>query len=306
MAHVIRSARESDIAELVDLWRLARPHDTVNPQSLADFFSSPGLYQPEAVLTAEKGADLAGFIIGTVREEREGRIPLFFVHPAWQDMQVADDLLRRVVSCFQKRGLPRAEAGTAWETDLSDCGYDTRYAGILAVFARNGFERAWPDEELDVDIVKDLRGLEIPGWASDARTALEGDGMRFALCGPEMRQDYLQFMLDRFSGYRGWCARAKRYVDCAEEPGFHLLALRGNGIVGFTECVFDGDWHIYATGVREDLRRRKIGSALVFLSLEEMKRRGAQRMYIGEAPLDFYHIVEGRILRRYMAMRKVL
>ena len=121
-----------------------------------------------------------------------------------------------------------------------------------------------------------------------------------------MRQDYLKFMEIHFGEYRGWCMRAQRYVDCKLESGFHLLALHADDIVGFTECVYDGDWHIYATGVRRDHRRKGIGSVLVFLALDEMKRRGAERMYIGECPYDFYKIVEGQILRRYMVMRKAL
>lgn len=269
-------------------------------------FDKSDFFRPEAVLVAELCGRIVGFAVGTVRGGQEGRIPLLFVDPAWQDTPVPDNLLARILDCFRGVGLSRAEAGTAWETGLSDCGYDTRYVDALAAFSRNGFKRVWSDQELDVDIVKDLRGLEIPQWVLDARARLESEGMRFNLCEAEMKREYLEFMLQDFGTHGGWCTRAKLYVDSHEEPGFHLLARLAGDIVGFTECVFDADWHIYATGVRESLRRKKTGSVLVFLSLDEMRRRGAEKMYVGEAPRDFYHILGGQVLRRYMVMSTAL
>ncbi len=306
MTYAIRTARNSDLAQATDLWRLARPHDDVQPRALSDFIDKSDLYRPETVLVAETDGRIIGFIIGIVCGEKEGSIPLFFVHPECDNTEVADALLAQVLCVWQREGFTVAKAETAWDIGLSDCGYDARYLDAIAAFSRNGFTRVWSDEELDVDIVKDLRDFEIPRWISDARGALEADGITFGPCEPEMRQRYLEFMLEHFGAYAGWCAGAKQYVDRPQEPEFHLLAFRDKSIVGFTECVFEGDWRIDATGVREDLRRRKIGSVLVFLALDEVRRRGCDRMCIGEAPPDFYKVVDGQILRRYMIMHKDL
>ena len=273
--------------------------------------SSP-FFRPDAALVAVDDDDLVGVIVGTVRGGDQGRIPLFFVSSQRADSRSADTLLHRVLAVFRDAGMSHVEAGTSWETGLSDCGYDTRYEDIVGVLSRNGFRRVWSDDELDVDLLKDLRVFAPPPWVAEARAGLVREGFSFAACTPELRQRYLVFMLEHFGGYGGWCTRAKEYVESGRESGFRMLAFQGGDIVGFTECVFGaegeppGDWYVYATGVRTDLRRKKIGSVLVYESLAEIKERGGDRVCIGEAPLNFYRVVEGTVLRRYMVMRQEL
>ena len=301
----IRPASKADIPAIIGLWRVARPYDGIRRDSVESFFADSSHYQPEAALVAEADDGIAGFIIGVVRE-KAGMIPVFCVRSQDLGGGVADALLGRLTSVFQEKGLTVAEAGTAWESGLSKCGYDTRYVDILEVFERNGFKKVWSDEELDGDIEKDLVRFEIPDWASDARAALHAEGFTFSMCEPDMKDMYLRFMEDHFGGYKGWVYRAREHVEGTRECGLHLLAFRGDEVVGFTQCVLDQIWRIDATGVRKDLRRKKIGGVLVFLALEEMKRRGAERMCIGECPLDFYHIVGGEVMRRYQILRKAL
>jgi len=71
-------------------------------------------------------------------------------------------------------------------------------------------------------------------------------------------------------------------------------------------CHEDADWAIHATGVREDLRRRKIGTVLAFLSLEEKKRRGGVRLHIREAVYDFYKELGVTVTYRFVIMRRSL
>ena len=298
----IRPAHGSDVPNVIELWRSTRPHDYVDPTKLERFLNSSSFFLPEATLVAVDDGELAGFIVGTVRGKEEGRIPLLMVSRRHVNSPVGDGLLRRVLDFFMAAGLRRVEAGTSWETRLSDCGYDSRYTETIQIFLRNGFQKVWSDDELDADILKDLRTFEIPQSVSDARSALEQRGLDFGVCTPEMPGSYLDFMLRHFADYKRWCARAEAYVEHDSETGFHMLAMRDEEIVGFTECVLDSDWHVYATGVRSDMRRRKIGTVLVYLSFLEMKRRGAQEALVGEAPLDFYRVVHGQVLRRYMVM----
>jgi ribosomal protein S18 acetylase RimI-like enzyme len=308
----IRKMRKSDVPRVVELWRRTRPHDHVDQRRLEAFLDSSAFYIPEAVLVAADGNEIIGSIVGTVRGKDEGRIPLFFVSTQHLKSLLADSLLHQALQVFTDAALSHAEAGTSWETELSDCGYDTRYTDIIGVLSRNGFRRVWSDEELDVDIMKDLRTFTAPQWVADARCSLEREMFSFVACNPSLRQRYLAFMLEHFRGYGGWCTRAKEYAKCHRESGFHMVALHTGNMVGFTECIHDADkrpaceWYIYATGVRSDLRKRKIGSVLLYASLAEIKQRGGDMVCIGEAPLDFYRVVEGTVVRRYMVMRKDL
>ena len=303
----IRRARNGDIPEIIELWRLTRPHDTIKQKSVERFFDDPTCYRSDTVLVAQADAVIIGFIVGVVdNRRRQGRIPVFFVHPNYLGCDTPDDLLNHVLDVFRAEGLALAEAGTSWGTGLSDCGYDSRYVDILDVFSRNGFERVWTDDELDVDIVRSLKDFSIPPWVLRIREKLEQVGIFFGFCEPEFRTKYLRFMKQHFRNYISWCERAEQYVESSDDPRLRVLAFRGNEIVGFTECRYEDGWHIDATGVREDLRRQGIGTVLVYLAMEEMKRQGAERMYVGECPYDFYKVIAGQVLRHYMVMRKTL
>ena len=58
--------------------------------------------------------------------------------------------------------------------------------------------------------------------------------------------------------------------------------------------------------MREDLRLKRIGKVLVFLAIEDIKRRGADRMCVSDCPVEFYRVIEGEIVRRYVMMGRSL
>jgi len=160
-------------------------------------------------------------------------------------------------------------------------------------------------DDSQVDIVKDLRAFEMPGWVTSARESLAPE-ITFGFCEPQFRRAFLEFMSAHFSAYSGWCEAMREYVEREEDPRLRVLAFRSGDVVGFTAFEKEVDWYIRATGVREDLRRKKIGSILVYMALEEMKRRGADRMCISDCPIEFYQVVEGEVMRRYVMMAKSL
>ena len=303
----VRQARKDDIPQIARLWKEMRPHDDAEPESLHRFFENRAWFLPEAALVAERSGAIVGFIAGVVNPAKEqGHIPLFFVHVDYLGGDVPDRLLRRVLDELRGRGVSTVDTNVCWDTGLSDTGYDSRYVDILDVFRRNGFQSLWYYHELDVAFVTDLVGFEIPGWVKDARTRLEKEGVTFDFCTSEFHTHYLDFMHTHFGGYSGWCRRAQEYVEGRGGGEFRILAFCEGEVVGFTECHRPGDWSIYATGVREDLRRRKIGTVLIFLALEEMIRRGATRLHLGHAVYDFYKELGGEVVYRFMVMRKEL
>ena len=95
-------------------------------------------------------------------------------------------------------------------------------------------------------------------------------------------------------------------ADVRQDPGLRVLARCGAEIVGFTALAKDRDWYIRATGVRPDFRWRRIGTVLVHLGMAEMKRRGAARMCVSNCPIEFYKVVDGEVVRRYVTLTKRL
>ena len=144
----------------------------------------------------------------------------------------------------------------------------------------------------------------MPSWIVQVEEALGRDGFRFDYCREPYRERYLAFMRDHFPGV--WYQRAQRYVAEGGDPQRKFLALKDDEVVGFISFGVSPRGSIGETGILPSLRRKHIGSVLVFKAMEEMVRKGADVLYIGGCPLHFYKIVEGDVVRTRIGMRKVL
>jgi len=301
--HTIRPARKADLDDLARLWGLCLIHDTLDPQRLERFFDDPAYYEPDAVLVAEADGAIVGFIIGIANQGDTGWIPAFLVHPEHYAGGVGDSLLRHLEDFFFSRGIKHVRMEPFGGKLHFFTGIDRRYQELLAILSRNGFAVA---DDSQVDIVKDLTSFQMPAWAAKAKESLEEGAFTFGFCEPHLRQAYLEFMTTHFGGYQGWCIETRKYVEQAGDPRLRMLAFLSGEIVGFTAYAKEDDWYIWSTGVRKDLRGKKIASVLVFLALAEMKRRAATRMCVSDCPIEFYKILEGEVVRRYVMMGKDL
>ncbi|NQT14325.1 MAG: GNAT family N-acetyltransferase [Planctomycetes bacterium] len=303
----VRQATKDDIPQIARLWQETRPYDNPELASLQRFFENRDWFLPEATLVVECDGAIVGFIAGAVGPAKQrGHVPLFFVHADHLAGDIPDRLLRRVLDELRCRDVDTVDTDLCPDTGLSKSGYDSRYVDILDVFRRSGFEALWRYHELDVAFVKDLTGFEFPAWVSGARARLEREGVTFDFCRAECHEPYLDFMHTHFAKYSAWCRGAQEYVEGRGGEQIRILAFHDRKIVGFTECHKPKDWSIYSTGVREDLRRRKIGTVLIFLAVEEMHRRGADRLYLGHAIYEFYKELGGEVVYRFMVMKKTL
>ncbi len=298
--YTIRQATRDDIPAILQLWNERLLYDQADPEKVSGFFGCE-FYQPGSVLVAMSGSEMAAFIFAGTRD-KTGWIPVFAVRPDWTDSGVGDELVGRIESLFRRIGVETVKI----EQLFFRSWMDTRYADLLAIFERCGYQWIWQEHELDGDIYKDLRGFTLPDWIIQARESLAAERITFGFCEPELRRAYLEFMDTHLAGYKGWRQMARDYVDSEGDPLLRILALRGEEAVGFTQLAKETSWYIPATGVREDLRRKRIGSVLVYLALEEIVRRGADHMWICDCPLDFYKMVDGEITRRYVQLKKKL
>jgi GNAT superfamily N-acetyltransferase len=291
------------LSGLARLWSLCLIHDPLDPQRLERFFDDPACYEPDAALVAEADGAIAGFIMGIANQGDTGWVPVFLVHPEHYAGDVGDSLLRQLEGLFSSRGVKRIRVEPLGGELRFFTGIDRRYQELLAILSRDGFAVA---DDSQVDIVKDLTSFEMPAWAAGAKKSLEKQGFTFGFCEPHLRQAYLEFMSTHFGGYGGWMIETRKYVEEGGDPRLRMLAFLSGEIVGFTAYAKEDDWYIWSTGVRQDLRGKKVGSVLVFLALEEMKRRSAARMCVYDCPIEFYKIPEGEVVRRYVMMAKDL
>jgi len=298
----IRPARKHELPEVIALWGACLMHDQADPELLESVFENTGCYDPGGVLVAEVDGKIVGFIVAIGNRGDTGWIPLFFVHPQHLRTGIGDSLLLRAQSYLSDGGARDIRVEPFGAEVRFFTGIDTRYVELIELLSRNGFHVT---DDSQVDIVKDLKAFEMPGWVMKARRLLEPE-ITFGFCEPQFRQVLLEFMSAHFRGYSSWCEALREYVEREGDPRLRVLAFRSGDVVGFTAFGKEVDWYIWATGVREDLRGRKIGSILVHMALEEMKRRGAARMCISDCPIEFYKIVDGEVMRRYVMMAKSL
>jgi len=297
----IRPATRDDVPDIVRLWNECLMYDRDDLEGVCAFFDSEH-YHPEGVLVATAGGEMVASIFAGAHG-KTGWIPRLALHPDRAAGGLGEELVGRIEAFFRAGGVETAKV----EGLFFHSWMDTRYTDLLAIFERCGYEWTWQEHELDGDVYKDLGGFTLPVWILNARNSLAAEGITFGFCEPHLRQAYLEFMDTHLAGYGGWRKRARDYVDEGGDPRLRILALRGDEVVGFAELAKETSWYIPATGVREDLRRRRIGPVLVHLALEEMVRRGADHMWVCDCPLDFYEtVIDGKVTRRYVQLRKTL
>jgi ribosomal protein S18 acetylase RimI-like enzyme len=296
----IRPAQKHDLPKILTLWNTCLMYDRVNPALLEGFFDT-SYYDPDGVLVAKVKNNIVGFIIAIGQYEENGWIPLILVHPQHLSSGIGDSLLHEAESYLGGKAVKDIRVEPYGAEARFFTGIDTRYVELIELLRRNGFHVT---DDSQVDIVKDLTGFERPAWVTSVKQSLEEQGFSFDYCEPHLRQAFLKFMAIYFGGYGGWMIETRKYIEQAGDPRLRILAFRSGEIVGFTAYAKEYDWYIWSTGVREDLRGKKIGSVLVFLALTEMKRRGATRMCVSDCPIEFYKVVEGEIMRRYVMMAK--
>jgi GNAT superfamily N-acetyltransferase len=298
----IRPACKADIPAIVRAWQVSLPYDEIAPHRLEAFFESPA-YDPNVVLLAESEEGVGALVIGVAGPQKVGYVPVFFVHPSHAHKDMGDHLLSRVLAHFGTKGLKSVKVEPFHPRAAFFTGIDRCYGELLGIPESNGFRRT---DESQVDIVKDLTDYQMPDWVCQARLSLEHEGITFCPCGPGEKQTCLEFLMQRFPGYKGWIIDTERFVAGDGLPEKRMLAFCGAEMIGFVAIKKWEHWQICQTGVRKDFRLRKIGSVLVHLALEEAPRDGETRCYVYNCPIEFYRVLDGAVFRRYVMLGKEL
>ena len=291
----IRAASTDDLSRMLDLWKVGLPFDQPDADAHRAFLDGCAYGDAEDVLVAEEDATLLGFVLSVSNQPETGWIPLLAVRPEASGSRAGDLLLGGVEQRFRAKGLREARVSPFGHKVRFATGIDARHSQLLNLLSRNGYQVT---DASQVDIERDLRSFEMPRAVRDAMERLNAEGITFGCCEPALVTVYAEFMTTHFP----WWYDA----DIRQDPGRAVLARHGDEVVGFTAFSKDRDWYIRATGVRPDFRWKRIGTVLVHLAMEEMKRRGVSRMCVSDCPIEFYKVVEGEVVRRYVTLTKRL
>ena len=137
-----------------------------------------------------------------------------------------------------------------------------------------------------------VRLYDLPDATSYYRRA-EQAGITVRRAQPWERSAFRKFVEEQFSNR--WADEAE--IAFVRQPVTAFVAVQDGDIVGF--AVYESTWRGFfgPTGVREELRGRGIGAALLFRCLEAMWELGyAYAIIGGVGPAEFYEKVCGAFI----------
>jgi len=299
---------EAMVPTVLELWSAALPYSPVSEEKLRGLLHCP-YFDSAGVTVAMVDRQAVGFIAAIYKKSSDdqpvtetGYITVVAVRHDYEGQGLGLELLARAEQVLGSHGLKRIVA-TAFPEYYFFPGIDVRYGFLTDLFSRAGFEvHAEP-----VDMEVKWERYEPPSWLEEAESAVAHQGFVIVYVKREHRAAFLSFMRDHFPGT--WYDRAKAHIESGKELERAILALDRSGeVVGFVRFGVEGErGYIDSIGVKEDLRKRQIGSVLLARALRGMADRGAKCGYFGyTGAVRFYERVGAGIVRRYVQFEKTL
>lgn len=276
----IRELREADLPALADLCRRSLSDPLDEPLLRRLFLADPG-FTPGYHLAIDAGGQLAGAILGSLRERggaRVGGVRLLVVAPELRRRGLGGRLLAELEWRMAADGL--AEIQSVVAPNYLWPGIDLRrHTPAYCLFKARGYERVADAVNMDVD-------LTARDWAAELAGLRLGPGWEVRRATPAERDPALAWVRANWSA--GWAFEAEM-AFAAAEPTI-VLALRGEQVGGFACWDVSGLWGTFGpTGTDEALRGQGLGKALLFACLAEMRAQGYTSAEIGwTGPIAFY------------------
>jgi len=255
------------------------------------------------IIRAGVVAEERGVAVGAVAVDPAGSIPLLLVDPAHQRRGVGTSLLAAALHRLGALGVQTVALGSGGE--------DYIWPGVpddLPAAAPFFTARGWRWDQPVIDLVADLRDYRPPAGAYQrARNA----GVSLEVAGEQELEAVLAFEAATFPTWLRWFERRDSSVLVARDgegrvvgsllfrgpdEAFLLAPLLGprTGTIG---CV----------GVADQVQGRGVGSAMVALASELLRRSGTRACHIGwTVRQDFYVRVGYAPWRRYLMARRQL
>jgi len=254
-------------------------------------------------------AEVAGFVLGLVRRVPLGRVGLqedtgwisaLFVHPEVRRQGIGTRLMTRTLDFFREK--KRKEIWfSSYTPNYFAPGVDLDvHPEAVPFFEKHGFVKAAEA----IGMAGTILNMEMPAEVNAAEKRLRSEGVTIRFLEPKDAFRFLSFLERNFPG--DWTRAAREKLRMGAEPDEFLIVLKEDEVVGY--CQYEGE-HFGPFGVCEELRGRKIGSILFYRTVQRMRAKGYQHIWVawtgGEAK-RFYERAGMRVNRRHAIMKKTL
>jgi len=315
----VRNFVKDDVEEVVAIINSrCRPKGRYFAEITEDIFNQKVLscpyFKQEGFFVYERSGRIIGFALCTYRPKSESQIaiyaksaflPLFYLSPRLRKRDVAVALLDHVEKYVKECGKDEI-----WTHYIAPCsiylGIYRNHRHLAEALMEHGFEvnQDYPEEGY---FHNNLKRYRIPWDVEKAIEKLKDEGVNFSVVDTDKRIADLLFVNGKYGWYDSFKRKPKRegrkYL-IAEQDG-SLIAYCGFSTRPFRGIPLEGGgWGPILVDKKH--RRRGIGTALVALSLDYMKRLGLTDAYLSTGAFNHYSYrrLGFRLIAAFKIMRK--
>lgn len=314
---MLRTYRNGDEAEIVDLWNKTCPQD---PMSIGVFtkrvLADPN-FDPEGFIVYEGNDGIIGALLAIIRrlpltgsdlEPENGWITMFMAEPSKQGQGIGQQMLALAETFFRKHGRHQIFF-SSYAPNYFVPGIDADlYPHGKQWLEKNGFKVLYSPVAMD----KNLVGYFYPDDVRKLEEEREKEGYVFEFLTPKYVADVIRFNGDELAN-PDWARAVREVIAQGTSLDRVLIARKGERIVGF--CMYgayDGVGERFGPfGVDEHLRGKGLGKILLYKCLHVMRSNGlhtAWFLWTGEtSPAGHLYFRAGfKVTRKFDVMKKSL
>ena len=312
----LKNARLADIPTLLDLWNINLGEDfPLTEKLLRQTMENDPYYESEGHLIAWKGETAVGWILcksmknagaEVGRFAGRGGIGALCVHPDFQRQGIGTQLLQAAENHLTANGSPLT---LLYYPHHFLPGVPVQQTNAISFFEKHGYNF----EKECADMVRDLNDYHIPPKVLLALEKNPTVEIRPAYI--KEAQQIIDMVAQEFPG--GWTYSTKGHFARGQKASDFIVAVENSQVIGFCHTAdFNSPWLIANTywfplfgkfygglgplGIAKEHRKRGLGLAIVALAVEDLKKRGVQRMCIDWTTLtDFYGKLGFEVWKRY-------
>jgi mycothiol synthase len=280
----VRGYRGADECQLLELWNAALPYDPIDAATFRSKVLLDPNFHPDWLLVAESGDALVGFCLCLIRrvplektgmQADTGWISAFGVQPERRRQGAGGALLDAALALF--RGAGRRSVSIApYIPNYFVPGVDVEhYAGGLRFLTQRGFVELNRPISMDIQLVR-----QDPAPLLSRRQRLRQElGVEVRALRPHEIPELMALLQTHMPG--DWVRHARQVLlDITRGRGEYdqfSVAVKDGEMVGY--CQFVGE-HFGPFGVREGMQAKGIGTVLLALCLQTMRRRDIHTAFV--------------------------
>ncbi|MFW5821712.1 MAG: GNAT family N-acetyltransferase [Bacteroidota bacterium] len=296
-----RNYKDEDFEEVLVLLNEGMDYDSLERFLLSEKLYDDPDWNPATSYIALNKNNIVGFLQGVKRNLNEkfyGYVKLFAVKEKYRRQGIGSELLRR----FEKDMIAQDITSLRlFDVPLNYFmpGVDPRYTPAVCFFESKNYKKKGEAINMDVD-------LSYSGWdINKKQKALAKEGVVIERIDPDDKDQLMLYISDE---WKLWEFEVKMAMQ--NDPPAVFIARKSGGIKAF--AAWDGNnrgtgW-FGPMGTHPSLRGKGLGSVLLYMCLDDMKKKGYEHSVIPwVGPVSFYsHYAGAKISRVFWRYEKEL